>query len=176
MSINIFQGNVLDARADAVVFSIDGSAKGMEGNICRQFEARWPDVWREVQDEISYPIPLGRVFDYEPAGDCPFCWIILASTLNHKDALSASVKKGIVSTALERSLKIVAGYGAKKIASTIMSGGWRLPQEAAFLAMIDGYEEARQSGIQVDLDIHILDPDQYERIRILAQSIGWRSA
>jgi hypothetical protein len=175
MSINIFQGNVLDAKADAIILSIDGSAKGMEGNLCRQLEARWSDVWRDVQDEISYPIPLGKVFDHEPVVDSPFGLIMLASTLHHKDALHLSVKKGIISSVTEKSLKLAAEYRAKAVASAIMSGGWRLTQEAAFLAMIDGYENARQNNIQVDLNIYILDPEQYERIKALAQSIGWRS-
>ncbi len=174
MSINIFQGNVLDAKADAIILNIDGSAKGMEGNLCRQLEARWSDVWSEVQSEISYPIPLGKVFYYEPLVDSPFGLIMLASTLHHKDALSLSVKKGIISSVTEKSLNTAAEYGIKIVASTIMSGGWRLTQEAAFLAMIDGYEKVRQNGIRIDLDVYILDPDQYGRIRMLAQSIGWR--
>lgn len=66
MSIDIFQGNVLDAKADAIILSIDGSARGMEGNLCRQFASRWSDVWQEVQNEIRYTIPLGKVFDHEP--------------------------------------------------------------------------------------------------------------
>jgi len=33
MSLKILHGDVLDAAADAVIMTIDGSGKGMQGNI-----------------------------------------------------------------------------------------------------------------------------------------------
>jgi hypothetical protein len=40
MDLTIIKGNVLDAQADAILMTIDGSARGMEGNICMQFQRR----------------------------------------------------------------------------------------------------------------------------------------
>lgn len=171
--LRIIQGNVLDARSDALIITIDGAKKGMEGNIARGFARRWPELWGEVEAEIPYPLPLGEVFEYEPASEGPFNLILIAATLNHKDTLSESEKKGIVRTALCNSITTAAVYGIKSIATTIMTGGWRLSQQSAFLAMTDGYEMASQAGSVIALDIYILDTNQHETILSIAQSMGW---
>lgn len=36
MGLRVLHGNVLDAQADALIITIDGAAKGMEGNIARR--------------------------------------------------------------------------------------------------------------------------------------------
>ncbi len=126
MDLTIIKGNVLDARADAILMTIDGSARGMEGNICMQFQRRWPEIRAEINDNIRYPIPLGNVYDYEPVCDSPFRLILLASTLNHIDMTTERQKKNIVITAMRNAVNIAVSCDIKVLATSIMKGGWRL--------------------------------------------------
>jgi len=174
VTLNILQGNVLDAKAEAIILSIDGAAKGMEGNISRQFALRWPKVWREIQDEMRHPIPLGKVMEFETAGDCSFRLILLAATLHHREVLSDAAKQGIIRDATEKSLSLAAKYSINTVAAPVMIGGWRLTMQSAYLSMIDGYESARRNNINVNLDVHILQSNNYEIIQSLANNIGWR--
>lgn len=174
MAMNILQGDVLDAKAEAIILSIDGAAKGLEGNISRQFASRWPETWREIQDEIRQQIPLGKVTEFEPDTECSFRLVLLASTLHHREVLSDAAKQGIIRDAIERSLKIAAKYSINTVAAPLMIGGWRLTLQSAFLSMVDGYESARQDNINANLDIYILQPSEYEIIQSLASNIGWR--
>lgn len=174
MFLNILHGNVLDADSDAIILTVDGAAKRMEGNISRQFSLRWPDVWQDIQNEMTKPIPLGKVMEFEADGECPFRLVLLASTLHHREVLSDAAKQGIIREATERSLVIASRYNIGKVATSIMIGGWRLSMRKAFLSMVAGYESARQKKINVDLDAYILQTSDYENIRALACNIGWR--
>lgn len=174
MSLLIKYGNVLEAKTDAVILTIDGFAKGMEGNIARAFARKCPDVWKELEDEIPYPLGYGEVFDYEPSSECSFRLILIASTLSHKDTLTESAKKGIVRTAFKNAINLAADYGIKTIATAIMTGGWRLSQQNAFLAMTEGYDETLQSGEDISVDIYIMDQNQYETLQSIARGMGYR--
>lgn len=172
--MNLLQGDVLDAKAEAIILTVDGAAKGMDGNLSRQFASRWPDVWQEILDEIHHPIPLGKVMAYEPVAECAFQLIVLASTLYHREVLTDKVKQGIIREATEKSIEIAAGYGINTIATAVMAGGWRLKLQDAFLSMVDGYESARQNKFDTNLNIYILRPDDFQTIQSLTQAIGWR--
>ncbi|MBI5847176.1 MAG: hypothetical protein HZB31_04380 [Nitrospirae bacterium] len=174
MAVSIINGNVLEAQADALILTIDGARKGMEGNIARQFSRKWPEVWAELEDEISYPLPLGQVFDYEPVSECPFKLLLIASTLVHMGNLTEYYLKGIVRTAFEEALTRAAEYNVSKVASAVMSGGWRLKPQAAFLSMTDGYESATRNGSKIGIEIYLPDQQQYLHIKALAESMGWR--
>jgi hypothetical protein len=173
MALKILAGNVLDAEAGALILTLDGSAKGMEGNICRQFSRKWPQVWEEIEAEIRYPIPLGNVFDYEPIGKCPFRVILLASTLHHKQVMCEAAKKSIVKSALMEAIRLAAHCGAKTVVTGLMKGGWRMSEETAFIVMADGYESTTVQ-YTVDLDIHVPEAGQFERLRLMAHSLGWK--
>jgi O-acetyl-ADP-ribose deacetylase (regulator of RNase III) len=173
MNLKIFQGDVLEAEADAILMTIDGSAKGMEGNICAQFKRRWPEVWEEIDGEMKYPLALGNVFDYEPVCESPFRLILLASTLHHRDMMSENEKKHTVKTALENTIRIAVSFEAKELATGILRGGWRLSDETAFIAMADACESAAQKGLNINLGIYIPEPKTYELISSIAGSVGW---
>jgi hypothetical protein len=51
--LRVLHGNVLDAIADALILTIDGAKKGMEGNIARAFARKWPEIWHELEDEMQ---------------------------------------------------------------------------------------------------------------------------
>jgi hypothetical protein len=174
VAINIVNGNVLDARAEGIILTIDGAGRGMEGNTARAFARRWKDTWRKVEHEIPYPLGLGKVFNFalsSPAGH--FMLILVASTLNHKKTVSEGLRKGIVRTAIEASIKLATLKKTEHLATSLMKGGWRLPALSAFMAMSDGYELAASRGHRVSLDIYIQDQDEFETILALAGSLGW---
>ena len=174
MAMNIIQGNVLNAKANAIILTVDGAAKGMEGNLSRQFALRWPEAWQEIQDEIRYPISLGKVLDFEPVSKCSFRFVFLAATLHHRGVINNANRQGIIQSATEKSLNIAADFKINTIATSVMLGGWRLNLQDAFLSMVDGYESARQKGVDVNLDVYVIEPNDCESIQVLAETIGWR--
>lgn len=172
--LKLFNSNVLDAKTGAIILTIDGAAKGMEGNLSREFDSRFPGVWNEIQNKIEYPVPLGSVIEHETAGKCTFRLVLLATTLNHLEMISDPARQGIIRDVTEKSLNIAAKYKINAIASPVLTGGWRLTMQKAFLSMTDGFERARQNGVTANLDIHIMNVSNYKNIKSLAQSIGWR--
>lgn len=175
MNLKIINGDILEAQAEALFLTIDGDKKGMAGNIAQQFAKKWPDVWAELVDEVPYPIGLGDVFDYEPASECQFRLIILASTLHHKDTLSENGKKAVVRTALENILTVASEYKIQTIAGTIMQGGWRLPDvRYAFKAMHDSLSGFSSANKDLSLHIYIKETKNFEIIQSLAFTLGWR--
>jgi hypothetical protein len=161
--LKLLNSKVLDAKADAIVLSIDGAAA-----------SRFPGVWNEIQNKIEYPVPLGRVMEFETAGKCAFRLVLLATTLNHLEMISDPARQGIIRDVTEKSLNIAAKYKINAIASPLLTGGWRLTMQKAFLSMTDGFERARQNGVTANLDIHIMNVSNYKNIKSLTQNIGWR--
>ena len=139
-ALQILNQDVLDASAEALMLAIDGAARGMEGNVARVFAGRWPERWREIEEEVRYPVPLGRTFEVELENDddCPFRLVILASTLHHMETLSDGAKLGIVRSAMEEAVRSLARYRLRSLATTAMRGGWRLSLESTFPAMLQG--------------------------------------
>ena len=86
-------GDVLDAKTEAILLTVDGSARNkrdparpirggkeiLGGNISNQFSKRWPDDWEDMQPDISFPIPIGYSLGIPWEGDCPWRLIVLAS-------------------------------------------------------------------------------------------------
>jgi O-acetyl-ADP-ribose deacetylase (regulator of RNase III) len=126
MAVQILQGNALDARADALVLTIDGARRGMEGNIARAFARRWPDAFEEIEEQIRYPIPLGRTVATHPESDCPFRTVLFASTLHHLDVLTDTQKSAIIASALTEAVNLALKHRCRSVATAVMSGGWRL--------------------------------------------------
>ena len=60
MAFELVTGDILDAKTDALLLTIDGTRRGMEGNIARQFARRWPDDWEDMQRDVRYPVPQDR--------------------------------------------------------------------------------------------------------------------
>jgi len=172
--LKLLNSNVIDAKAGAIILTIDGAAKGMEGNLSREFASRFPGVWNEIQNKIEYPVPLGSIIEYETAGKCAFRLVLLATTLNHPEMISDPARQGIIRDVTEKSLNIAAKYKINAIASPLLTGGWRLTMQKSFLSMTDGFERARQNGVTANLDIYIMNVSNYKNIKSLAQNIGWR--
>lgn len=172
--LKLLNSNVLDAKAEAVILSIDGAAKGMEGNLSREFASRFPGVWNEIQNKIEYPVPLGRVIEFETAGKCAYRLVLLATTLNHLEMISDPARQGIIRDVTEKALLIAAKYKINTVASPLLTGGWRLTLQKAFLSIVEGYEKAVQNNCNANLEIYMMNVGKYKNIKALADNIGWR--
>jgi hypothetical protein len=142
----------------------------MEGAIARAFGRRWPALWEQVADEIPYPMGLGEVAEVALEPGAPFRGVVLASTLHHADTLEDRQRKSVARTAIQAALGLCAEAGWASLASPVLAGGWRLPLEAAFLAMVEGYEAAQPCP--VELRLCLKEPADHARISALARSLG----
>lgn len=167
MHIEVIKGNILESDAEAIILTVDGLQKGMEGNIARTFQRNYPDAWEELEYDFEYPIGLGSAKIYPIHNDleCKNKFCILASTLNHMDILENSEKIKVLSSALRNSLILSSRRGAKSVCSIILSGGWRLELIDAFNEMINTYNRYKTSTINVpSLHIYIIGSREYEEI------------
>lgn len=82
-------------------------------------------------------MPLGRTLVTRPDLDCPFKAVYVASTLHHLDVLTDKQKAGIVTSALSEAVGLAMCHRVRSLASAVMTGGWRLPFDAALGAMLD---------------------------------------
>ena len=167
MSIEILQGNLLDRKADAVILTVDGAAAGLEGNIARAFGRAYPDAWEELEYKVQYPIPLGasKMYSIDPELECPFRFVIFASTLHHIETLTDQEKMDVMKTALSSSLLLAASKLLGHISCGLMSGGWRLSKEAALEAMIETYRiYASGRPNLVDLKIYVLSKKEFKAV------------
>ena len=75
MSIEIKKGNLFESKSDAIILTVDGARRGMEGNIARAFGRKYPDIWEELEYEIEYPISLGssKIYQTDPELECNDC-------------------------------------------------------------------------------------------------------
>jgi hypothetical protein len=111
----------------------------MEGNLARKFRGFWPEAWDEVVGTLELPFQLGAVQLVDVKDLCPFAWAIIASTLDHTEALSSAERCEVVWRAFSTCLELCAQHGISSLATTVMTGGWRLPPEPAFAAMLSAY-------------------------------------
>jgi hypothetical protein len=164
-------GDVLDdSDAEGLLLTVDGAAEGMEGAIARAFGRRWPALWEMVADEIPFPMGLGEVVEVPLEANAAFRGVVLASTLNHADSLDERARKNVARTATENALRICAEAKWNRLASAVLVGGWRLPLEAAFLGMVEGYEAAQPCPVELRLSVK--DAADHSRLLGLARSLG----
>lgn len=142
MTLELVNSDVFDVRANALLLTIDGARRGMEGNIARQFARRWPDDWEDMQRDIRYPVPIGRTFAVPWDGDCPWRLILFASTLHHLDVLDDRQKRSVIRTSLTEALQLCVRHQATKLATVLLQGGWRLSAEDALQEMRSAYHVA----------------------------------
>ena len=142
MTLEVVTGDVLDTMTDALLLTIDGIKRGLEGNITRQFARRFPEDLEFMQRDIKYPVPLGRSVAVPWYGDCHWRFLIFASTLHHLDVLDDQQKLAVVRSALSEALRHCVRLRINSLATAVLSGGWRLSAQAALLEMNSVYEGA----------------------------------
>lgn len=165
--LEIAQGHLLEGREDGLVLTVDGAARGMEGNLARLFCRQYPDAWEDIEDRIVYPIPLGsaQLFELDPDIASRFRFVFIASTLHHLDALSEEQKLAIQGNALRAILALAERKGLRSIATALMVGGWRLEAPRALDQMVATYLRAlSQSARTPLLRLRILELPQYQTL------------
>lgn len=168
MNIKLINQNLFTGNEQALILTVDGAATGMEGNIARAFARLYPECWEELSLDIDYPIPLGQSRLYEidegvaEEENCPYRYVLVASTLHHLETLDNNQKNRIIQTALISALSLTMQKGIKQLATAILSGGWRLPEAEALQAMITTYEQLKQINPQIPmLNIYIAEQEKY---------------
>ena len=174
-SLTLRQGNLIDSTAEAILLTIDGVARGMEGNIARVFQRNYPDAWEELEDEIEYPLSLGKsvALDIHDEYDCRFKTAIIASTLNHMDILPDQQKIGVMESAFYHSLSLCQQRQINTLATALLRGGWRVSLEEALLAMLNvikRFYSLHPSTLQVS--IFVLNSSEFERLMVCLQENG----
>jgi hypothetical protein len=170
MPIKIIHGNALDTVAGSIIHTIDGARKGMEGNVARAFARRWPDAWMEIEGQVRYPLPLGRTVATFPEEECAFPLVLISSTLHHLDVLNENQKIGVIRSALTEAIGLAIRHQARSIATTVMSGGWRLGQEVAMACMFDVLRPVSSSEHPLTVLIHMLSAESVSAAHNLAVS------
>jgi hypothetical protein len=160
--LTIVHGDLLSAQADALILTIDGAKRGMEGNIARAFARRWEDAWIDIEDQTRYPIPLGRTVAAHPDNECNFPLVLLASTLYHIEQFTDAEKQGIVRSALHEAIVIAQRNRARRIATAVMTGGWRLGLGDALTAMFAVLRPIASPESESSISLHLLARREFE--------------
>ena len=166
MLLNIIHQNLFEGEEDGIILTVDGAARGMEGNLARAFARIYPDVWEELEYDIEYPIPLGmsRVYEIHPDLDCKNSYCFIASTLNHLDTLADDEKLQVQASALRAVLSLAESRGIKSVATGVLVGGWRLELENALEQMMSTYLRARSLSIGTPaLNIYLLEHSKFQQ-------------
>jgi len=140
LGFELLTGNVLDTTTDALLLTIDGTQRGMEGNVARQFAKRYPEDWDLLQRDLKYPVPIGRTVAVPWDGECPWRYIVFASTLHHFGVLDNQQKLRVIRLALTESLQVCVRRRISSMSSAVLQGGWRINAQAALLEMKTTYQ------------------------------------
>ena len=167
MNITIQKGNLFDSKAGAIILTVDGASKGMEGNITRAFARLYPDAWEELEYDIEYPMALGssKIYSIDPILGCKNSHCIITSTLHHLDVLDNRDKLKVISNSLRASLSLASNKCIPTVCTAILSGGWRLDIIDALEEMLSSYNIARNLSEHVpQLEIYVLGSSEFKRI------------
>lgn len=176
--LELRDGDVLRVDADAIVVPIDGTMVPREGtyerllgNVGRQLHRTFPDaeLLDALEGQIDLPLPLGRAAAMEIEG-APFRIVVVVSTLHHAQPLAEGAKAAVARTAFESALDCASRAGVKRLATTLLQGGWRLSPQAAFGAMLAALAQRDRTGIH--LIVACLDPALARDLRGQARSLG----
>jgi hypothetical protein len=171
MQIRVVQADLFSVKADALLLTIDGARRGLEGNLARQFARLHPDDWEDVEAQVRYPLPLGRAMCVQMHVDCPWSAIVVASTLHHVDVLSDDERVVVIRRAFAETLALCGRHRLRSLASAVMRGGWRLTLQQAFSAMVDGWLSMPVSR-QIDVSVCCTSAADVTALAAVAQQKG----
>lgn len=167
MKLELTHKNLFESSEGGILLAIDGASKGMEGNLARNFARLNPDVWEEIEYEITYPMALGtaKVFEILSDIDCKYKFCFIASTLNHLDVLSDHEKLKVQSSAFRQVLSLAESRGVRSIATAVMVGGWRLELCMAYAKMVETYTNAIELSSAVPrVNIYTMAQKEFEQL------------
>jgi len=160
MLVELVHGDIVKSADDAVIITVDGTAKGLEGNIARQFKKHYGEAWECIEESFSFPIPLGRSDYVEAEPPIPQRVVFAAAILDHKNIVGRHQMPAVVRSALSEILETSARQKIESIATPLLRGGWRMDAMTALKAMVDVADEMH--AYQGVLRVFILDDAEYE--------------
>ena len=165
--VEVQRADVLDAEASAILLTIDGAGPGMEGNVARAFRNRFPAVWEDLKDDISYPLPLGKAIriGINKDASCPFRSAIIVSTLHHREVLADRDKLQIAALALGHALSLCGQHQLASLAAPLLKGGWRISAVDAFDTMLRVAQRwSGQIGTPLYLSLCVREEQEFESL------------
>ena len=173
MNLKLINSNIFSGNEESIILTIDGSRKGMEGNLTREFANNFPEKWKEIESTINYPLSLGKIFPFVSLDDFKYKYILIASTLNHTESLEIRSLETVIMNSLSNCLEFISGKKVKSVSCVLMKGGWRLNPLNAFLAMSNAIEKNMNILDDLDINIYFNNEEEYLKISSFARSIGW---
>lgn len=171
VGLRLMTADALDVAADAVFLTIDGASPKLLGNLAHQFIRRFPEVDLPgcIEEQIEFPLPLGTARRLALADGSPYRCAVLLTTLHHVQVLGPGGKLSVIRSAFSRALEESRHAGVVHAVTTVLSGGWRLPVDAAFRAML-GVLAASAPGRPLTLTVCVREGE--DALRRLAQEAG----
>ncbi|WP_020559925.1 hypothetical protein [Thiofilum flexile] len=169
MALEIIYKNLFESSEEGIILTIDGAAKGLEGNLARAFARLYPDVWDDIEYTLNYPIPLGvtKIYPIHPDYECKYAYCFIASTLHHLETLSEPEKLSIQTHAFRQVLSLAEAKGIKTIATAVMVGGWRLDLLVALDNMLKTYFSAALASTKLPLvKLYILSKSDFTTVSV----------
>ena len=173
MNLKLINSNIFSGNEESIILTIDGSRKGMEGNLVREFSKKFPEKWEEIESHITYPLSLGEIFPFVSLDDFKYKYILIASTLNHIESLDIRSLENVIMNSFSDCLKFLSGKNINSVSTVLMKGGWRLNPLNAFLSMSTAIEKNMDLILDLDINIYFNDEEEYKKISSFAGSIGW---
>jgi hypothetical protein len=170
MELIIKQGNILNAHAEGLIITLDGNARGLEGNLARQFKARFPEQWGDIENELNFPIPLGRSDYAEAPQPFSFKFIFAVSILDHLNLIGWDKMPSIIRNALYEVCAKAQKLKINTIASLPLTGGFRLSASKALQVMVEVLDEF--PGYHAQIEIYVIEMKDYEYLSNIARSFG----
>ena len=146
------EGNILDATADAIILTIDGSSAKSMGSVAAQMVERLKRDWRTAEEDIEFPIPLGNIkimTVYE--GSVAFRHVFLLSAIDYDEQVTPRQRQEFVQKGLIRALTTAAAMGLKSVACPHMRFGWRVSDAEMAQTMLKTHELCEDNGITLTI-------------------------
>jgi len=170
MLVELVHGDIVKSTDDAVIITVDGAAKGLEGNISRQFKQVYGEDWEIVEESFAFPISLGCSAYVETDPPIPNKIVFAASILDHRNVVNRHQMPGVVRSALSEIFETAVGLRLESISCPLLKGGWRMDAITALKVMVAVSDDfLTYHGI---LRIYILERTEYEQAVGYGQSFG----
>jgi hypothetical protein len=182
--ITIIEGDLLESSAEAIMLPIDGLLASNTdtaivqrslGRIARSFARRYPEceLAAEIDAQVTFPLPLGRVAHIELPAGSPFRFALLLSMLpHHADQTSDETARAAAAGAFSQALSLCDKLTVASVAAPLLKAGWRITTGVAMTLMLKTLAGAdlRHS---LTVEIRILgEPGASAQMRELARSFG----
>jgi hypothetical protein len=161
MTMQVSQGDVFAAKADALIVTLDGAKQGLRGNVAHGFLRRWPEAYEDFEAQVRFPMRLGTGQLVALDNDSPFAAVLFVSTLHHLDTFTDEQKLGVLRAAFVHALDLAQRAGIRSMATTVLKGGWRLEVGPAYEAMRNVYPGTRFAQRCGRLDVYMSDAAEY---------------